>query len=447
MAVKKDEESTYVAKGTYFDRDLSDSDKAAVADYSRQWYEARDRGDQAGMDAAHSAAEAIRSGYDYSGGDDGSERIGLGGWIGGGKAGGESVSGSGAVGSWGGGQFSYNNAPSYVNRYQSQIDGLTSQILGRAAFEYDPENDPTYQQYKASYTRSGQRAMQDTLGQVSARTGGLASSYAGGAAQQTYDNYMSALADKIPELRQLAYSMYQDEGNTQRANLEMLMALEQGDYSKYQNLLSQYNTDRSFDYGIFRDSVGDQRYEDETAYNRENYASETEYNRALSKAQTMAAVGDFSGYKELGYSDDEIANLKIAWDAAQMLSRSSGRSGGGGSSGGSGKTGSDTQGGGIVETMLSFGDDNKAYEYLLGLKYSNSKSDTLWEMYQAAKESSGGGARYDFTAVQRSLNEQLSNGREERALAYIESFWDGLTNAQQRQVQSILARHGLEYNP
>ena len=42
------------------------------------------------------------------------------------------------------------------------------------------------------------------LGQVAARTGGLASSYAGSAAQQTYDGYMSALADKVPELRQLA---------------------------------------------------------------------------------------------------------------------------------------------------------------------------------------------------------------------------------------------------
>lgn len=306
MAVKKDGESAYVPKGTYLDRDLSDSDRAAVDSYKTQWAEARDRGDKVGMDTAHAAAEAIRAGYDYSGGGDGSERIGLGGWIGG-NLGANRGSGSGS------GQFSYDNAPSYVNRYQSQIDDLTAQILGRAAFEYDPENDPTYQQYKKSYTRAGQRAMQDTLGQVSARTGGLASSYAGAAAQQTYDNYMGALADKIPELRQLAYSMYQDEGNTQRANLEMLMALEQGDYGKYQNLLSQYNTDRSFDYGMFRDVVGDRRYE-----------GETEYSRALSKAQTLASVGDFSGYKQIGYSDDEIAKLKAAWDAAQKLTRSGG---------------------------------------------------------------------------------------------------------------------------
>lgn len=286
---------------------------------------------------AHDYVERIRSNYGYSGDSDGSRYIPL-------------EMGGGGRGNGGGG-FSYEAAPTYTSRYQNQIDELTRQILNREAFSYDPEKDPTYQQYKESYTRSGERAMQDTLGQVSARTGGLASSYAGSAAQQTYDNYMGALADKIPELKQLAYSMYQDEGNTQRANLEMLVALEQGDYAKYADLLAQYITDRSFDYGVHRDNISDERYnnewnysvgrdqiadkryEDETAYNRETYKDETEYNRALAKAQTLAAGGDFSGYKALGYTDQEIAGLKSAYNKAQASVRS-GKPGGTGGKGG-----------------------------------------------------------------------------------------------------------------
>jgi hypothetical protein len=292
---------------------------------------------------AHDYVERIRSNYGYSGDSDGSRYIPL-------------EMGGGGRGNGGGG-FSYEAAPTYTSRYQSQIDDLTRQILNREAFSYDPEKDPTYQQYKESYTRNGERAMQDTLGQVSARTGGLASSYAGSAAQQTYDNYMGALADKIPELKQLAYSMYQDEGNTQRANLEMLVALEQGDYAKYADLLAQYNTDRSFDYGVHRDNIGDERYnnewnysvgrdqiadkryEDETAYNRETYKDETEYNRALAKAQTLAAGGDFSGYKALGYTDQEIAGLKSAYNKAQASVRSDWMK----NQGGSGDSGSDAQ--------------------------------------------------------------------------------------------------------
>lgn len=292
---------------------------------------------------AHDYVERIRSNYGYSGDTDGSRYIPL-------------EMGGGGRGNGGGG-FSYEAAPTYTSRYQNQIDDLTRQILNREAFSYDPEKDPTYQQYKESYTRNGERAMQDTMGQVSARTGGLASSYAGSAAQQTYDNYMGALADKIPELKQLAYSMYQDEGNTQRANLEMLVALEQGDYAKYADLLAQYNTDRSFDYGVHRDNISDERYnnewnysvgrdqiadkryEDETAWERSQYTSEKEYNQALAKAQTLAAAGDFSGYKALGYTDAEIKNLKTAYDRAQaaaLLSRRGSSSGGSSGSKGSG---------------------------------------------------------------------------------------------------------------
>lgn len=281
---------------------------------------------------AHDYVERIRSNYGYSGDSDGSRYIPL-------------EMGGGGRGNGGGG-FSYEAAPTYTSRYQNQIDDLTRQILNREAFSYDPEKDPTYQQYKDSYTRSGERAMQDTLGQVSARTGGLASSYAGSAAQQTYDNYMGALADKIPELKQLAYSMYQDEGNTQRANLEMLVALEQGDYAKYADLLAQYNTDRSFDYGVHRDNISDERYNNEWNYSvgrdqiaDKRYEDETEYNRALAKAQTLTAGGDFSGYKALGYTDQEIAGLKSAYNKAQA----SARSGGGPYRGDSGDSGSDAQ--------------------------------------------------------------------------------------------------------
>ena len=41
--------------------------------------------------------------------------------------------------------------------------------------------------------------------------------------------------------------------------------------------------------------------------------------QALQKAQTLAAYGDFSGYKAIGYSDEQIANMKAAYDAEQAL--------------------------------------------------------------------------------------------------------------------------------
>lgn len=337
---------------------------------------------------AHDYVERVRGKYGYSGGQDGSKFIAsdLSPWGDGGGAGG------------GRGGFSYGSAPSYTSRYQGQIDDLTAQILGREAFTYDPEKDPTYQQYKESYTRNGERAMQDTLGQVSARTGGLASSYASSAAQQTYDGYMSALADKIPELRQLAYSMYQDEGNEMRANLEMLMALEQGDYAKYTDLLGQWNTDRNFDYGVHRDQISDnrynnewnyqvgrddiadKRYEDETAWERSQYTSEKEYNQALAKAQTLAAAGDFSGYKALGYTDAEIKNLKTAYDKAQRASVSGTRKGSSSSSGGNkGGTGNKDVYAGMYDAGIR--SEGDAYAWLLTAGYNTTQAGKLADYY------------------------------------------------------------------
>lgn len=320
-------------------------------------------------DDAHKYVEGIRNKYGYSGGANGYSYNQA---QGGKNADGSfktsynsSASMTTKKGSAAPGSFSYEDAPQYVNKYKDQIDSLTQQILNREAFNYDAEKDPTYQQFRDTYTREGKKAMEDTLGQVSARTGGLASSYAGTVAQQSYNDYMTKLSDKIPELRQLAYSMYQDEGDRQRQNLEMLTALEQGDYAKYADLLAQYNTDRSFDYGAYRDNVSDLRYGDEMA---------------MQKAETMAAAGDFSGYKALGYTDAEIAKLKAAYQASQSLG---GYSGGPSWSPGSSESDKPTSSGDIYTKMNNAGiqSEQSARAYLLSAGYNQTDASRIAAYY------------------------------------------------------------------
>lgn len=333
---------------------MTDEDLEQLGKYGDAWNAAHAAGDQAGMDAAHAGAEALRAKYNYSGGADGSEYNPWGDnrWHSNTQANNNSrVEGME--------EFTYESAPTYTSKYQDQIDELLGEILNRPAFEYDPETDPRYAAYRKEYAREGDRATADTMAQYASMTGGMPSTAATAAAQQAGNYYSAQMADKIPELYALAYSMYQDEGDNMRLNMDMLTALEQGDYNKYLNLLNQYNTDRNFAYGVYsdnwnrnyqldrddiadsrydmewnygvnRDQIEDERYEDETAWNREQYTDETEYARALERAQTLAQAGDFSGYKALGYSDSEIASLQNAYNralAAQTLSRSSGSSG------------------------------------------------------------------------------------------------------------------------
>lgn len=182
----------------------------------------------------------------------------------------------------GGGSFSYEDAPSYVNKYSDKIEDLSNAILNREAFSYDPYNDPLYSSYKKTYTREGQRAAADTLGQYATMTGGVPSTAAVAASQQAGNYYAAQLADKIPELQQLAYAMYVDEGNAQRNNLNMLTGLEQSDYQKYLNALNQYNTDRNFAYGVFSDDRNFDYQQYLNDLNQYNADRNFEYNQYLS---------------------------------------------------------------------------------------------------------------------------------------------------------------------
>lgn len=377
---------------------MSDLDRAALEAAKQSWDAASAAGDRAAMDAAHRQAETIRNKYGYSGGSDGSQYLPY-----------QTVTP----------EFSYEAAPEYVNRYQQQIDNLTNEILNRDPFSYNYLEDPNYLQYREAYTRNGQRAMQDALGQLAARTGGLASSYAATASQQAYNNYMSELSDIIPELRQLAYSMYLDEGNADRANLEMLTALEAGDYAKYQDLLAQYNTDRNFAYGMNRDSVSDAWNNIQLGYQMgrdqisdQRYEDELAYERALNRAQLLAAAGDFSGYAALGYSNADIATLQNAYNQANAgyggISYSGG--GSGGSSGSGGGSGSGT--GNLYQQLYDSGlrSEGDAYAWLIANGYNSTESGNLagyfaqWLENGGAEDYAGGTGDSDLPIDWSSVN-------------------------------------------
>lgn len=322
---------------------MNDEDYAAVTKYGQDYVNAQKAGNTAGMQAAHDAAEALRAKYNYSGGADGSDYISLNNKWNSNTAGIQKTTPTE--------KFTYESAPSYTSKYQSQIDDLLGEIMNRPDFSYDPETDPQYAAYQKQYTREGQRATADTLGQAAAMTGGMPSTAALTAAQQAGNYYAAQMSDKIPELYQLAYAMYRDEGDNMRLNMDMLTALEQGDYNKYLNLLAQYNADRDFAYGVYsddwnrnyqldRDRVNDSRYDMEWNYgvsrdeiSDQRYDTESQYNQSLEKAQLLAAAGDFSGFKALGYTDAEISALKAAYDRENTpvysySGRSSGSSGG-----------------------------------------------------------------------------------------------------------------------
>lgn len=312
----------------------SDEDWNAIQSYKQQYEQAKAAGDTAGMEAAHAAAEKLRGQYGYSGGADGSAYLPTMAYTGVYSRDEDDGGGYGSSG--------------YLSRYQARIDALADAILNRDPFSYDKEQDPLYQQYKDTYTRAGQRGMQDTLAQVSARTGGLASSYAESAAQQTYNNYMAQLADKVPELYQLAYSMYMDDLTQDRNDLSMLMGLDDTAYGRWSD-------DRNFGYNAYRDQVADSQWQTQFDYQ---------------KAQDALAQQNWQTQWDYQLQQDALARE----DALKKLT----------SVGNNINNKTDNQS--ILNTIYGMDSEDEVYDYLVGRGLNNTQTENYMNLYSEHKD-------------------------------------------------------------
>lgn len=134
----------------------------------------------------------------------------------------------------------------YSSKYQPQIDLAMDKVLNRPAFNYNVNEDALYQMYKDQYTRLGKTAMQDTMGQAAALTGGYGSTYGQRVGQQTYDNYMQGLTDKIPELYRLAMDKYDRDYAYDKDRLSILDSADQKDYGRWGDSMSIWQNDRNY---------------------------------------------------------------------------------------------------------------------------------------------------------------------------------------------------------
>lgn len=200
----------------------------------------------------------------------------------------------------------------YVSKYGDQIQALLDKILNRDPFKYDFNADPMYQMYKDRYLQQGRMAMQDTMGDAAALTGGYGNSYAATAGQQAYQSYLQGLNDRIPGLRDFAYNAWLNEGDRIRSNLSTLQGLDESDYARY------------------RDTVGDYKDELNYYYNRFGDMSDREYNRYLNDASAWEKDRDYWFNK---WQWEQDFNYKTAMDAAAAAAASLGSGRRGGSSG------------------------------------------------------------------------------------------------------------------
>lgn len=219
----------------------------------------------------------------------------------------------------------HNKPGDYQSKYDSQIDSIINSILNRPDFDPNSIYDTDmYKNYREQYMQQGNKAMRDTIGNISGMTGGYGSTYATAAGQQAYDGYLSQLGDKTMGIYDRIYQQYLNEGQELYNQLGMVNNQDSIDYGRYRDKVGDYYNDLSYYAGRYDSSYaqdfGEYQYDQDAMRWAEEYAYQ----------KTQDALGQQNWQAQFDYQKQQDA-LDYAL-RQQQLAASKSRGGSAGSS-------------------------------------------------------------------------------------------------------------------
>ena len=213
---------------------------------------------------------------------------------------------------------------------QGDYDKLLSDYQNRKEFSYDFNSDALYQQFVDKYIQQGKMAMQDTMGQAAAMTGGYGNSYAVTAGNQAYQAQLQNINDIMPELYQMAVDRYNQQGQDM-LNMIGLMGNERNyEYGLYGDKYNRLAADRSY-YGSEYDSSWAKDYSlygdkyNRLAADRSYYG--TEYDNAWNRDYSMyssdreLAHGEHTTKEGYRYQNERDAVADEQWEKSYELQK------------------------------------------------------------------------------------------------------------------------------
>ena len=341
-----------------------------------------------------------------------------------------------------------NKPGEYQSAWQTQLNETLQKILNREKFSYDLNGDALYQQYKDQYTTQGKMAMMDTMGQAQAMTGGYGNSYAQTAGQQTYQSYLQNLNDKIPELYQLALDQYNSEGTDMYNQASLMAQMEDQDYSRYRDQVSDYNTELDR-------LTEDARYQGELDYNK--WADGRDF-----------AYGQYADDRAYEYQQDRDKVADEQWqaqfdEAKRQYDLSTGNSSNSSSSNGSNSNDSTSNGGNgnsnddgkkgynngsrssadIIKMQKELGveQDGKwgpATQAAAKKKWGTTSADEAWKKYSTPT----------YNSIVADLNTYIKNGASKSNInTYLRSAYQAghITQAEYNKLKEQFAPRGSTY--
>lgn len=198
----------------------------------------------------------------------------------------------------------------YTSGFEARLQELYDQIAGREAFSYDPEEDEMYKRYARLYAAQGAAAMEDTMGQAAALTGGYGSSYAQAVGQQAYDRYLGELASLVPELRQAALAEYTQEGKALTDRYGLLRQQESAAYDRWQDTVAQWQKALA---------QAQSEYDDTAAQDAKSYQTMLKHYQDKAEQERKLSAGG-AKLEESGYTAD-AGKESLSSTAAESLQR------------------------------------------------------------------------------------------------------------------------------
>lgn len=184
---------------------------------------------------------------------------------------------------------------------QGKYDQLIKDYENRGKFSYDFNTDALYQQYKDKYIKQAKMASADVMGQAAAMTGGYGSSYAQTVGNQAYQANLEQLNDVIPELYQLAYDKYNQEGQDMLNMISLLRGERDFTYGQHNDEYSKLANDRDYWSNMYNNLYN----RDYTQYTGDRNLAQTNHNNEESYKQWQ---------KNYNLSERELKMAEEAWE-------------------------------------------------------------------------------------------------------------------------------------
>lgn len=350
-------------------------------------------------------------------------------------------------------QSALNSRPAFQSKFEDQLNSMYDKIMNRPAFTYDFNKDAMYQQYKDMYQEQGKRAMQDTMGQLAAMNSGYGSSYSQTAGQQTYQNYLQQLNDRIPELRREARDEYDREGDRLMQQYGLTQDAYNREYGQYRDATNDWQSDRAYNQSAYQDerNFDYQQAQNDRAFWQNEYwqeknqahsnlneqeASNWSEGRTHSKSLSETDTESWSDSTTHSHSDTSSTTNTTGWSSTvgtnwsvsdgttntSSWSNSSGSGGGGSSSGNS----------------VQFSKDNSMHGVFTG----ESRQQIVNDVSELARQANQSGKAADQNKLASYLKDLYKNGSTGTGGEHVQYSVEDLTNIYNRGITMDVISNG-----